>query len=290
MSIENQGIVLLSVAYHSDKPLRKLADELSLQTKRPKRWIVIDNSPLTSTQIEIHTEFKTDIVVGKEGDGFAKGCNLGLDFLLEIGWEGWVWLLNPDTELQNKNLIKELEQELSPLPANSLVGTAVFDGKGNLEKSAGWIDPGVDFRKRRVSQLMLDEKKKISVDWLSGCSLLIKPSAHQNKPRFETAFPLYYEDMDFCLRLGEKGNPIFWLPSLAISHQAGQGSATSFNRRIKMSTCSYIRFLQRHRSGVVLLLRTMRLLLYALLRLPLNPNRSFAVIYGWAIAFFNPLV
>ena len=108
----------------------------------------------------------------------------------------------------------------------------------------------------------------MQLDWLSGCSLVIRPSAHIPSARFDPAFPLYYEDMDLCLRLSATGAPVLWWPALAVTHQRGAGSHTPSERRQRLSTLSYLRFLRRHRPGWVLALRSLRLLVMTLLRLP----------------------
>ncbi len=119
--------------------------------------------------------------------------------------------------------------------------------------------------------------------------MLFKPSAHIKQPRFEVLLPLYYEDMDLCLRMAMNEATILWLPFIRVAHQKGEGSKTSFSRRIRLSSCSYIRFLQRHRPGLVLFLRTIRILVNALIRLPVTPQRSFAVLQGCFEAYLKPL-
>jgi GT2 family glycosyltransferase len=116
------------------------------------------------------------------------------------------------------------------------------------------------------------------VDWLSGCSLVLQPEAHQPPARFDPAFPLYYEDLDLCLRLGAQGAAVLWLPQLSIGHQRGAGSHTPSPRRLRLSTISYLQFLRRHCPPWVQALRTARLLAMALLRLPFQPQRSLAVL------------
>ncbi len=282
---------MLSVAYHSQQVLSDLAVSLGMQITQPYQWLVINNSPESAGSISLEASCKTTIIRGIEGEGFSEGCNRGLEQLQSSGWKGWVWLLNPDTTLPQQNTFAHLEEQLAQLPPNALVGTAICDRNGLLEQSAGWIDPGLDFRRRRINQELHDDLRglPINVDWVSGCSLIFKPSAHFVQPRFEASLPLYYEDMDLCLRLAGTGAPILWLPSVRITHQGGKGSEVPSSRRIRLSTCSYIRFLQRHRSGWVLILRTIRLLLNSLIRLPFKPSQSLAAVQGWFEACRKPI-
>ena len=292
MSIENHGLVVLTVAYHSHQALENLALDLARQRKPPKQWLVVNNSPNSEGPLKLDVPFDLFIIEGSEGDGFSQGCNAGLEQLQFQGWEGWVWLLNPDIALVEPDTIQCLELQLASVSEMAVVGTAVLDEKGSLESSAGWIDLGLDFRRRRVNQRLLEavEISPMAVDWLSGCSLMLRPSVHKTPPRFEPLLPLYYEDMDLCIRHSQLGHPVLWLPFINVSHQRGQGSNVPTTRRIRLSTCSYIRFLQRHRPGWVLFVRAMRLLLNSLLRMPLTPRLSFAVFTGFSEALKKPLV
>lgn len=281
--------VVLSVAYHSLDALQQLGSDLERQSLPPVCWVVVDNSPesapLKASELTTGSRLKVELVTGQQGDGFGGGCNRGFEHLALHGWGGWIWLLNPDTALPGGDELQRLSRGLAPLPARALVGTAVRDGRGQLEPSGGWIDPGLDFRRRRVGLNVADPGGPgVVVNWLSGCSLLIRPSAHTPPARFDPAFPLYYEDMDLCLRLGAAGAPVLWWPSLAVTHQRGAGSHTSSERRQRLSTLSYLRFLRRHLPGWVLALRSLRLLLMTLLRLPGRPKRSWATLVAMAEA------
>lgn len=292
--------VVLSVAYHSLDALQQLGCDLARQSLHPFCWLVVDNSPqsapLRASDLIAGGVLQLELVAGREGDGFGAGCNRGFEYLARRGWEGWIWLLNPDTALPTGHELERLSEALAQLPPRALLGTAVRAGSGELEPSGGWIDPGLDFRRRRVDEASLATAvatasataipggAAVQLDWLSGCSLLIRPSAHLPPARFDPAFPLYYEDMDLCLRLGAAGAPVLWWPALAVTHQRGAGSHTPSERRQRLSTLSYLRFLRRHRPGWVLALRNLRLLLMTLLRLPVRPKRSWATLVAMAEA------
>lgn len=286
--------VVLSVAYHSLDALQQLGSDLARQSLLPFCWLVVDNSPesapLQPADLTPAGDLQLEVVTGREGDGFGAGCNRGFEHLARRGWGGWIWLLNPDTALPAGDELERLDLALAQLPPRALLGTAVRSGNGELEPSGGWIDPGVHFRRRRVSEASAagDGTAKntgtLPLHWLSGCSLLLRPSAHIPPARFDPAFPLYYEDMDLCLRLAASGAPVLWWPALAVTHQRGAGSHTPSERRQKLSTLSYLRFLRRHRPGWVLALRSLRLLLMTLVRLPARPKRSWATLVAMAEA------
>lgn len=280
--------VVITVAYRSAEALSALAVDLARQSLRPALWLLVDNAP-SSAPLELRPlqaaatrsagrPLPIRLLRGQEGDGFGDGCNQALEALATEGWDGWVWLLNPDTGLPSGREIERLTARLPSLPQTALLGTAVVDDQGVLEASGGWIDAGLAFRARQLDEAHSRSGDPVAVDWLSGCSLLLRPASQPAPPRFDPLFPLYYEDMDLCLRLAGQGSPVLWLPSVRLLHRRGSGSQTASARRLRLSTLSYLRFLRRHCAAWVFALRSLRLLLLSLLRLPLRPRRSSAVL------------
>ncbi|MFM1798128.1 MAG: hypothetical protein RLZZ117_406 [Cyanobacteriota bacterium] len=280
--------MVVTVAHHSGAVLPALAGDLARQAEAPALWLVVDNSPQTSpvALAALAPEgpdalgCQVRLLCGEEGEGFGAGCNRALDWLDDHGWVGWVWLLNPDTELPRGDELRRLAEALAGVDPRSLVGTAVEDAGGALEASGGWFSPGLRFRSRRLDRREAAAAEPRRLDWLSGCSLALRPRAHRPAARFDPAFPLYYEDMDLCLRLSRLGAPVLWLPEPRIRHRRGQGSGSASPRRWRLSTVSYLRFVQRHCPAWVLGLRTLRLLAVTTLRLPLQPGRAGAVLAG----------
>lgn len=281
----SQRLVIVTVAYHSQAPLEQLAADLARQQWQPERWLLVNNAPLSaplqSQALALALaggSLGLQLLEGEEGAGFGDGCNRAFAALAAEGFNGWVWLLNPDTSLRRGDECARLIAQLASLDRRSVVGTAVQASSGELEASGGWFDPGLRFRRRRVGSQLAQRQGPLAVDWLSGCSLVLQPEAHQPPARFDPAFPLYYEDLDLCLRLGAQGAAVLWLPQLSIGHQRGAGSHTPSPRRLRLSTISYLQFLRRHCPAWVQALRTARLLAMALLRLPFQPQRSLAVL------------
>jgi len=282
------ALAIVTVAHRSGAVLPTLAGDLAGQGVGPAHWVVVDNSPRTHP-VNLDTlpceggprgSLALQLLPGEEGDGFGAGCNRALAWLERRGWRGWVWLLNPDTALPRGDEVEELERRLGGIAPQTLVGTAVDDGGGKLEASGGWFTPGARFRSRRLPCGESSPAAPLRLDWLSGCSLVLWPTAHHPPARFDPAFPLYYEDMDLCLRLARQGATVLWLPTPRVIHRRGQGSAGGSPRRWRLSTVSYLRFLRRHCPPWVAAPRGLRLLVVTALRLPFQPGRALAVLAG----------
>lgn len=286
----NQNLALVTVAYHSQQALESLAMDLARQEQCQFVWLLVDNAPLSAPlkpeQLACRG-VEIQIINGQEGEGFGRGCNRAFDHLAAAGFNGWVWLLNPDTQLRRGDECARMIQKLKSCDQRTVLGTAVSGADGMLEASGGWIDPGLQFRRRRVGEQLIKNKEieaaVVEVDWLSGCSLALKPEAHRPAARFDDDFLLYYEDIDLCLRLKAMGASVLWWHQLIIGHQKGAGSQVTSSRRLKLSTISYLRFINRYCPKWVQLLRVARLVINSLLRMPLQPKRSAAVLWSLQI-------
>ena len=286
-------LAIVTVAYDSLQPLESLANDLTRQSHAPQHWLVVDNAP-RSAPLQLTGPLQAAGVrrlEGQEGAGFGEGCNQAFESLAAECWQGWVWLLNPDTQLPRTDLLRRITALLTSLPAQALVGTAVLSDQGELEASGGWIDPGLAFRRRHLNDehQTAAHEQPLPVNWLSGCSLALRPSSHEPPARFDPMFPLYYEDMDLCLRLAQKGALVLWSSGVSIRHQRGRGSGGNSVRRVRLNTVSYWRFLQRHSPAWVRGVRGLRLLMISLLRLPWQPAYSQAVLQGWLEAWMDPI-
>lgn len=267
----------MTVAYDSLEPLESLARDLMRQSHAPQHWLVVDNAP-RSAPLDLSPAPRAAGAIrveGREGAGFGAGCNQAFDQLCLNPWQGWVWLLNPDTSLASSDLLARFAHTLAGLSAKTVVGTAVVDDQENVEPSGGWIEAGLAFRRRRIGRHHL--------------SPVLRPTAHTPPARFDPAFPLYYEDIDLCLRLGQGGAPVLWSSNVRVAHQRGRGSGGTSARRQRLSTISYWRFLQRYSPGRVRALRGARPLLYSLLRLPSHPANSCAALAGSLEAWREPV-
>jgi GT2 family glycosyltransferase len=62
------------------------------------------------------------------------------------------------------------------------------------------------------------------VDWVAGMFMLFRREAFEAVKGFDEAYFLYYEDVDICDRLREKGCKVVFCPAVEILHDARRGS------------------------------------------------------------------
>jgi len=63
-----------------------------------------------------------------------------------------------------------------------------------------------------------------TVDFASGCCMLIRREVLASAGVFDERYFLYYEDVDLCRRLSTRGFQIGWVPEAVIWHKNGGSS------------------------------------------------------------------
>jgi GT2 family glycosyltransferase len=100
-----------------------------------------------------------------------------------------------------------------------------------------------------------------SVEWVSGFCMLVRAEAFRDVGGFDPRYFLYFEDVDICLRLRERGWQVASVGSSIAEHKESTSTATVGKKRL-------------YRSGMVVYFthhgtRGQRLLARALRRLPI---------------------
>lgn len=137
--------------------------------------------------------------------GFAGGSNLGITRAVEQGFE-FVWLINPDAIAETGAL-------------RALVETAARDERlGAVGSDLGGGPPG-----GRVS---LWRGKAIEADagpweFVSGASMLLRVAAISEVGGFDEKLFLYWEDVELCIRLREKGWRLAVERGSRVRHEGG---------------------------------------------------------------------
>lgn len=160
--------------------------------------------------------------------GFAHGNNLGIK--KAIGEN--ILLLNPDTKLESDTLEKVLDF-VKEKPNLGIVGCKVLKPDGSLDLACRRRFPNPVnsflrlFLKNNKDYNYLDksEDETMQVDSVMGAFLLIKKNVVESVGLLDESFFMYGEDLDWCLRVKEKGLEVWYYPQSRITHFKGASSA-----------------------------------------------------------------
>jgi GT2 family glycosyltransferase len=138
--------------------------------------------------------------------GYAGGNNEGLKFLMTNNLEGNILILNPDTRISN-NTISEMEKAM--IDKVGIVTVRTLDPQGKIIFDAIKL-------KGFFSNYVLTQEPIISTDYSQGSCLLINRDIIDTIGLFDERFFLYWEEVDFSLRVKYLGFKLISITSTQI--------------------------------------------------------------------------
>lgn len=195
--------------------------------------VVVDNASTDATIAEAANFPHVKLITSRENLGFAAACNRGAR---ESSGEILLFL-NPDTELRSS--LDPLEREFQRDPLCVALGARLVDAAGvpqvgflvrRFPTTASLLFevlllnrlwPGNRVN-RRYRCLHMDPGQPAWVDQPAGAALGLRRSAFERIGGFDERFyPLWFEDVDLCLRLKQAGGKISYQPELIFAHRGG---------------------------------------------------------------------
>jgi N-acetylglucosaminyl-diphospho-decaprenol L-rhamnosyltransferase len=173
----------------------------------------------------------------------------------------YVLLLNPDAEVWRGTLADYLAVARAH-PRAGIVGPQVRNPDGTVYASGrpfpgvvdavghallGSVAPGNPFT-RRYRQEGWDRASERTVDWVSGCCMLIPRDALDDVHGFDEAFALYGEELDIATRLRDAGWSVLFTPEVEVIHQIGVSTGRSRRMLVTHSNSIY-RYFRKHRAA-----------------------------------------
>ena len=239
-------IVNYNVAHYLERCLKSLDPSMDV-------WVV-DNASKDESVAKVKKDFPwVNLIESKENLGFSKAINLAVK---KSKGEALL-LLNPDTELKPQSH-QHILKYCTSLHAKA-IGFRQVDKHGRFQLSFGFRPNVTNELLRRAVQHRLDRKghllgtimdrvfsRKTSVSWVAGSSLLVGRDAFEKIDGFDENFFLFFEDIDFCLRLAQSGISILYDPSLTLIHHRGESSKTNALESEQAYRRSQRYFWQRH--------------------------------------------
>lgn len=212
----------------------------SLQTQRYPNLvtIVVDNASTDQSAAfaritQAYPSVRT--IASRENLGYGGGCNLGIEAALELGAD-YVMILNNDLRL-DPNAVGELVSALRGDPASgaacpviylaSAPDTVYFAG-GTIDRRHGML-PKIDREGERVASPLDGPARETG--WLAGTAIMTRRSALQAAGPMDPSYFMYWEDVDWSLRLRRAGYRLLVVPKARAWHSvnASGTGATSLS-------------------------------------------------------------
>jgi len=193
--------------------------------------IVVDNASRDGTIAEVARR-GVRLIANSENRGFAGAVNQGFGALNSP----YVLLLNPDAVIQTS--LEPLRQACD-LPGAAGAGGKLLDASGRPQVGfmvrglptpatlaleallLNRIWPGNPVN-RRYRCLDWDSSTCSKVEQPAGAFLMVRRAVWQELGGLdESFFPLWFEDVDFCRRIRDRGFSLYYIPEAVAKHTGG---------------------------------------------------------------------
>ena len=224
-------ISVVVVSYNVRAPLRRCLAALA----GAYQVVVVDNASRDDSVAMVRRDFPgVQLIAQAHNGGFSQAVNRGA----AVSDGDALLLLNPDAELAPGGLAA-LGAALQARPDAWALGARQLDADGNLQLTWGRRPSLVGELWRRTLQRRLDRgqhgvgrwldwrmRRAQRVPWVAGSCLLVRRQAFARVGGFDERYFLYFEDIDFCLRLGRAGGAVYYDPSVSLLHHRGRSART----------------------------------------------------------------
>lgn len=195
--------------------------------------VIVDNGSKPSEYTALKAGRTDEVILRQQRNlGFAGGCNVGIRWALQKGFE-YVWLLNNDTEVGPESL-GELVQSIESDPNIGIAGGVLYywSDPQRIQIAGGLIDP-VTGKGGALGQDELDNSQfrgVLDVDYVSGGILLARCEAIKQVGLLDERFFIYYEDTDWAVRMRKSGRRVVTVSSAKAWHKdkASTGSTKPY--------------------------------------------------------------
>jgi len=201
--------------------------------------IVVDNHSVDGSVAMLRDKFPDiRLIANHENLGFAKANNQAL----ELAKGRYLWLLNPDTLVQEdtaQNLIQVMEDH----PDTGLLGCKILNDDGSLQLACrrSFPTPWVAFTKLtglarlfpksrlfgRYNLTYLDPAEDAVVEAISGSCMFARREALEQVGPLDETFFMYGEDLDWCYRFRAADWQVRYTARTSIIHYKGESAKHS---------------------------------------------------------------
>jgi len=171
------------------------------------------------------------------------GANHNAAFAASAG--RWFVIVNPDIRID----ALDVAALLAPFddPSTGAVAPTILSVRGTVEDSVrrfptlGRLSRRVLLRQREPDYTW--QREPISVDWVAGMFVVFRREAFEQVSGFDDKrFFMYFEDVDICARLAQRGWTIRLQPQVAVVHDAQRDSHRNW-RHLRWHLVSALRYL-----------------------------------------------
>jgi O-antigen biosynthesis protein len=195
---------------------------LAAVTTEPSYEVIVVDNGSTDGTAEFLASLSGDVQIIRNQDnlGFAKACNQGA----RAARGKYLVFLNNDT-IPLKGWLKALVSEVEGYPEVGIVGSKLLYQDGTIQH-AGVALSRVDGLPYHIYKgvpgdlPIVNQRREYQI--VTGACLLIRRSLFKELGGFDEGFRNGFEDVDLCLKAGERGYRVVYQPRSVVYHLESQ--------------------------------------------------------------------
>lgn len=202
--------------------------------------------------------------------GYAGGNNVGIRHALSKDDTYYIWLLNNDTVI-DKGALLSLESDIQSSKECGAAGSVLLSysspdviqtvGGNRFFKFFG-LTKSI-FKNKEYNELIERHENKTEIDYISGCSLLLKRDVLETIGLMDERYFAYWEDADLGERIKRHGYKSISSLGSRVYHKKSSSSSSYF--RSYLSTRNCFTFYSKHYPGTLPFILLIRLFIVFLI-------------------------
>jgi GT2 family glycosyltransferase len=244
---------IVTVTYNSSAVLPEFLECATVQTLRDFTLIVIDNASADDSVglIAEKADSRIELIRNSQNLGVAEGNNQGIRRAIECGCSH-VLFLNNDTTFDSRMF----EELMSAGMEHKVVVPKIYlhDSTRAIWYAGGGFNRLLGYSANHFGENE-DDVGRFNIagptEYAPTCCMLVCADVFASVGMMDARFFVYYDDIDFCLRLSRASIDIWYQPSIIMRHKAGSltgGIQSAFTAR--MSVRNKVYFCQKNLSAV----------------------------------------
>jgi GT2 family glycosyltransferase len=251
------ALSIVIVHYRTPEALARLIASLAEANPTDVREIlVVNHSEEPLETILASSPWPARLLVPGKNQGYARGVNAGIR---AANASDDVLVLNPDIRVAPGS-IQALRRAADAHPQAGILAPKLLNTDGTLQLSArrfyNWrtlllrripLGPFVAKSRTLRDHVMADwdHADTRPVDWVLGAAMLVRRGAMRDVGLMDERYFLYFEDVDWCQRMGRHGYEVLYVPDARMFHDYARSSAQLRPRSLRAHAAGLLRFTEK---------------------------------------------
>jgi GT2 family glycosyltransferase len=261
---------IIIVNYNSTDFLLKCLESIYRDIEEiPVNVFVFDNNSVDNVRRVTWHYPDVRLTISNCNIGFARAVNA----CIAQGDSPYLLILNPDAVIMD-GFFQSVLGYMDKNPQAGVLGPRVYNQDLTVQGSARSFPtpvtslfgrnsiltrmfPNNRITRKNILHMDIQERTPVKVDWVSGACMMVRRQAVEDVGMLDENFFMYWEDADWCRRMGDKGWDVVYYPEASVIHCVGASSEKNLIKSVVEFHKSVYYFYDKHHQSARWLVKTL---------------------------------